>query len=448
MTRFSWSASFAGGLGVWLSVVGFHGGCVSDESRFAPVTNEGATGNVGAGGKPAGSGGANEGAFAGTVTSGGATGGKPSSSGGTAAEGGEPSAAGQSSSGGTRSAVDKCQETSDCAQVEGSCFVCEAVGVVKDCVDRGPPVCDNGQLDPCEVCEITEERPCSELGAPGEFSGGVAPCKATCDGWDTSECSVCGNGEQEAGEACDGTSPPAPHTCADEEIAENAGKALPCTDECAYDTTLCGGCSKDAGQCLDGTDCSAPGCDETECKLGTTCKIDCSGGGSTCDDVRCNHDATCNIVCKGAAHCSNVVCDSGATCNLDCSGGGSSCDGTECKPGARCSFLCDTSGSCRDIRCAPGADCDFSCRGGKSVCSGEATCGAGKTCDFDCSTSGDCSALRVNCQKDSICTFKCAGGGSVCPEVTCDAGSQCSFDCKDGDCNAPACENDEVCSGI
>ncbi len=444
MTRLSLTAALAGSLTCLALAALGPSGCASAESPReledggAAGTSAGGRPSAGSAGKPGSVGGSGGSA----VTSGGSA-----DSGGdsSAAEGGEASAAGDGGSG--PAPTDRCQVTADCKQVEGSCFVCEAKGGVKDCVDQGPPVCDNGQLDPCEVCEIDEQKDCAELSKAGEFSGGKASCKASCDGWDTSTCSVCGNGVREDGEACDTADPATPRTCADEGIEENADQELPCTDECRYDTTLCGGCSKGAPRCLDGESCSGSACSGSECKIGTTCDIDCAGGGSSCDGVRCNHDATCDIDCSASARCTNVVCDATSTCKLDCSGGGSSCDGTLCKAGAQCSFVCGTAGNCKNIRCQPGAACDFSCVGGGSTCSGTAECGAGSTCDFDCSDSGSCSGLAVTCRKDSTCHFTCQGGGSVCPKARCEAGSICTFACAGGNCNAPECESDDDCTG-
>jgi hypothetical protein len=365
------------------------------------------------------------------------------SSGGEGGDAGAEGNLGNQPSGGGTSTTNKCGSDSDCVQVEGSCFVCEVSGVAKDCVDKGPPSCDNGVLEPCEVCELGQTKPCSELGERGEFSGGMAKCLVTCAGWNTSSCSVCGNAQLEADEECEGT-PIEPHTCADEGLAENPTTALPCTDECRFDTTLCGGCSKDALSCLQGADCEGAACNGAECAIGSRCKLDCAGGGNHCRDLRCNHDASCDYACNTRGGCENVVCDSAAGCALHCSGG--NCDGTLCKAGADCSFDCHGTGSCKDILCRPGSDCDFDCDGAGPHCSGQVTCGAGKACSFSCSEGSDCSGLAVTCPSGAACTFTCQGSGSVCPHAECLEGSSCVFSCADGDCNSPTCERG-ACSG-
>jgi len=413
------------------------GACATEANTLEPEspgkTTGGKAGSSNVGGSKASP-------FGGTSsgTSSGGKAGSQAAGGATGSLAGSPGDAGDAGAGGSGALVDKCQTTADCTQVPGSCFVCEASGAVKDCVDQGAPTCDNQQLEACELCETGDEKPCPEVGTPGEFSGGLASCNSTCDAWDTSACFVCGNDTQEGDEQCDGVDTAADHTCGDEQL-ENPTVVLSCSDECLFDTVPCNGCSKGASSCLDGDDCTSAECNGAECKLGTECAIDCSGGGVTCEDVRCNQDASCTFDCSGSARCTQLVCDSDSTCDIDCSGGGSSCNGTVCKAGASCGFDCSSAGSCEDIDCRPGAECNVNCNGGGSVCSGQASCGAGRVCDFTCNTAGDCGALEVTCETGSSCSFSCVGGGSVCPKATCADDSSCTFACAGGSCNNPTC---------
>ncbi len=416
--------------------------CTSGEASFRPPGKDGGSTGVNAAGKSGSAGASSVGgsASAGMMNDGG------DDQGQSGGEGAAPGSAGTAANGGSAPLVDKCRNTSDCTQVAGSCFVCEQSGAIKDCVDQGPPVCDNGTLDPCETCEIGDVIPCTELSKAGAvFSGGKASCNTSCNGWDTTTCSVCGNGKMEEGEECDGAEPAVVPSCPDD--SENPGTPTPCTDECRFDTTLCNGCSEDAVTCLDGTACQAQACNDAECKLGTSCEIDCSGGGKSCSNVRCNHDATCNFNCTDSGRCLGVVCDSRSTCELDCSGGDSTCDAAVCKAGARCSLNCSTAGKCRMLVCQPGSACELDCSAGGSICSGVATCSAGQTCSFDCSESGHCGGLSVTCAQGSTCSFKCDGGGSVCPKATCESGASCSFACEGPTCNNPTCA-EGACTGL
>jgi hypothetical protein len=394
------------------------GGCSSSANDAGPRATGGASG---AGGwiDTAGSAGEADLVIGGSS----ATIGGDASAGDDGVSGGGSSPQGGMTGSGPPRVSDKCDTDSDCGQVPGSCFVCEAAGAAKDCIDKGAPSCDNGTVEPCEVCELGDSKSCLELGVPGQFSGGAARCLATCDGWDTSGCSVCGNGQRQAGEDCDGTDPPDPHTCADEGLADNPDTALPCTAACHFDTTLCGGCSKNAANCLDDSDCSAEDCNDAECKASTSCELDCSGADTLCRNTRCNHGASCHFVCEKGGRCAGAVCDSGASCKLDCAGG-----------------------ACDDVTCRTGAVCDFGCDGEGSQCSGEASCGSGKTCTFDCSDGGDCHALAVQCLSGATCHFLCASAGSVCPKADCQSESDCTFSCPSGDCNEPTCA-EGACSG-
>lgn len=439
MTQRTWATSVASGaLGLLLATLsptgcsasnelaGSSAGGPSDTGGRAP-SNGGSTSGVGGLGASAGS-------MAGSESSGGEDGGELGGQGG----------AGAPSTGGSGNTTDKCSSDSDCVQVAGSCFVCEIAGAARDCVDKGAPSCDNGVLEPCEICELDQTKDCTELGRPGEFSGGTAHCLVTCAGWDTSSCSVCGDGRRGVGETCEGNDPSPPHTCADEGLDEASDTVLTCTDECRFDTTLCGGCSPEASTCLSDTSCSGQECDGAECKIGARCELDCAGLGNDCRDVRCNHDAECDFACHARGRCAGVICDSGASCALHCSAG--TCDGASCKAGAHCSFDCHGSGSCRDVTCQAGADCDFNCDGAGPHCSGHVTCGVGQACSFGCNAGSDCSGLSVTCPSGSACTFTCKGDGSVCPKADCQEGSSCVFACAGGDCNAPICAED-ACSG-
>ena len=39
-------------------------------------------------------------------------------------------------------------------------------------------------------------------------------------------------------------------------------------------------------------------CNGAECKVGTSCELDCAFSGKSCRNVRCNHDASCDFACN------------------------------------------------------------------------------------------------------------------------------------------------------
>jgi hypothetical protein len=140
------------------------GACASERNTVEDGDNTGATSASGKanGGKASGGNAGKSGAFGGSAGS--SSGGSAvAGTGNVPGDGGETSGAGAPSAG-SGPGADKCKLDSDCTQVSGSCFVCEAVGAFKDCVDHAAPVCDTGTLDPCEVCEVDDTTPCVELG--------------------------------------------------------------------------------------------------------------------------------------------------------------------------------------------------------------------------------------------------------------------------------------------
>jgi len=65
------------------------------------------------------------------------------------------------------------------------------------------PVCGNGEIETDEVCD-GNRKSCTSLGS--EYSSGTATCNSDCLGYDKSNCvkkPVCGNGQVERGEVCD-----------------------------------------------------------------------------------------------------------------------------------------------------------------------------------------------------------------------------------------------------
>lgn len=116
------------------------------------------------------------------------------------------------------------------------------------------PVCGNGQGEPGEQCDGLDlaGSTCEDFG----LVSGVLACTDTCE-FDTSDCeppAVCGDGQRELDEACDGPDLGG-STC--ESFGLISG-VLACTNTCEFDTT---GCEMDGGDCPEGT----PGCPGGPC---------------------------------------------------------------------------------------------------------------------------------------------------------------------------------------
>jgi hypothetical protein len=219
---------------------------------------------------------------------------------------------------------------------------------------------------------------------------------------------LCGNGQREAGEACDGTDLGGA-TCSSQGCTSGAPA---CTASCQLDYSGCGGCG---GPCDGDLVCEAG----EDCG---NCPSDCAAGTSA------------------GATCGNGVCEAGngedcLSCAADCNGvqGG--------KPSSR--FCCgDGAGvnpvGCADSRCAAGGkSCTTTPVAPSPFCCGDATCSPGEGC--------------------STCALDCAGPVEICGNGLDD---NCSglADCADGVCSAtPAClcrpsgqscsASSECCSG-
>src|SRR6187399_1095985 len=155
---------------------------------------------------------------------------------------------------------DECTDALDCEQPEGACVVCElGATAARECVNLGPSVCDGETRDACELCDGTDlgdvPTNCVDYGDPGEFSGGKVVCNDSCDGYDTSGCTVCGNDVTDPGEACDGDDVPSAK-CANLGLPppSSGDDDLPCLDSCEYDSADCELCSVAEADCLLGAD--------------------------------------------------------------------------------------------------------------------------------------------------------------------------------------------------
>src|SRR6478752_6990437 len=131
------------------------GGCSSDADPLDATNSNGATSAGGSAGAADSAGSSGRFPFGGRSSP---SAGGQASAGDEGAVAGDASTAGTSGGGEPPNATDRCQTDDDCRQVAGSCFVCESAGAAKDCIDKGAPVCDDGVVEPCELCELDQVK--------------------------------------------------------------------------------------------------------------------------------------------------------------------------------------------------------------------------------------------------------------------------------------------------
>jgi hypothetical protein len=121
-------------------------------------------------------------------------------------------------------------------------FGAGSISCTDNCIIDATGCCGDGNVGGGEVCEADDlgGETCSSV---GNFDGGTLGCAPSCDGYDTSACTLCGDGEAEGDEICDG---------ADLQGADCTtvpggfvGGALACDAGCGYDTSGCNFCGND-----------------------------------------------------------------------------------------------------------------------------------------------------------------------------------------------------------
>ena len=198
-------------------------------------------------------------------------------------------------------------------------------------------VCGNGEIESGEVCD--------GAAMPADAPDG-ATCKADCSGWETeTPTSECGNGVIEDGEACDGEAMPA-----------DAPAGASCLDTCQLKVPECGNGEIEAGEECDGE--AMPEGAEPGSTCLDTCQIkapNCGNGaldtdaGEECDYSESGDHLLPGGIAQGAeclANCSLKVCGN------DRIDGDEACDGTAfpegTTAGAVCIEACTVIDSCPD----------------------------------------------------------------------------------------------------
>lgn len=134
------------------------------------------------------------------------------------------------------------------------------------------PVCGDSKTEGAEECDRTAGVYNCVAYRPGTntFIGGTYQCGSDCK-WDLSACvrPVCGNGQIEGGEQCEGTNLGGYRTCSD--LDQDLSGELRCGSDCRYDQSQCMG----------------PICGDGKAEGPETCDGDDMGAytGLTCADV-------------------------------------------------------------------------------------------------------------------------------------------------------------------
>jgi hypothetical protein len=176
--------------------------------------------------------------------------------------------------------------------------------------------------EPSEVCDGIDHsgQTCQSLG----FGGGTLGCATNCAGYDTANCTSCGNNAQEGSEVCDGLDLNG-QSCMSMGFT---GGTLGCNGNCTgYDVSGCtSGLTCDLQPPSDfppcdvnsPTSCACEGCtDDGVCYNSITSQID------DCVCADCHNDATCMGNCDNNGACNPYV--EGCNC-ADCA------DHPECTP--------------------------------------------------------------------------------------------------------------------
>ena len=343
-----------------------------------------------------------------------------------------------------------CDETDhgnqSCINTNGNCETGEGCACV-DCWNQ-PSVC--GEF---AVCSTEENCVCDE----GYNLCDDNTCKRDCP-------AVCGNGNIEIGETCDGTNY-GTLTCLDYDTF--TGGSLTC-DSCIVNTSsctggivgFCGDGNIDIGEQCDGTEFAGLECSDysnfvsgdlsctSSCLINTTqCAI-----ASTCGDREINLNEECDGSTNGRScssfgfSCGTLNCDNDCTfktssCTNDCGGGppppppGDACDGVDCNDGDACTTDSCSNGNCRNIPkdCNDGNGCtDDSCSGG-SCSHTQRDCNDNDACTTDSCSNGACSHFTPDCGDGDDCTLDFCVGGS-CQHTEIDGCGDCvGDDCDDDD---------------
>jgi cysteine-rich repeat protein len=203
-------------------------------------------------------------------------------------------------------------------------------------------ICGNGDIDADEACDGSNlgGQSCDGLG----YTGGTLTCGADCQ-LDVGGCvSECGNGQREPDEVCDGDNV-GEQTC--QSVTGHDQGVLACAGDCgAFDSSGCHTCGDGVAEgpeaCDDGNMTDCDGCRGDCSAIEAGCGDGYSCGTEACDDGNADNTDACPDTCEAAAcgdghvWADHEVCDDGN--NDDCDGcrGDCSAEETGCGDGYVC----------------------------------------------------------------------------------------------------------------
>jgi len=153
-----------------------------------------------------------------------------------------------------------------------------------DSTTGGISVCGNNVIEGNEMCDLAQlnGETCESLG----YQGGQLGCLLTCEDYNLLGCFICGNGTIDIAEECEGGVVPEEITC--ESMGYEGGQVL-CGADCLYDTSDCSICG-------DGIQQGPESCDALDLG-GETCEsLGLVGGNLACQLSGCTFETSgCDI---------------------------------------------------------------------------------------------------------------------------------------------------------